>query len=125
MFFLVLASLIVGDLLFGLFFGIRTLVVLCFLCAAVEILWDWYKRGWEYVSAARFNYVTKALLSVIAIVLLAWFFLLPRHPILWLAVPLLAISIPVAVSKYGHPLMAVLVLASAICQWIPSRYRPG
>jgi hypothetical protein len=119
--FLVLVLPIAIDLFIGLTAGIRTLVVFCFLVAASEILWDWYKRGWAYVSAARFNYVSKALNSVIAIILLVWLSLLPRHPTLWLAVPLVALSIPFAVSKYGHPLAPVLVLASAICQWIPSR----
>jgi hypothetical protein len=66
---------------------------------ASEVLWDLYKRGWSYVSAARANYVIKTLAHVIAIILLTWLFLLPRHPILWLAVPLIAIYIPVAITK--------------------------
>ena len=121
--FLILVLPIAIDLFIGLTAGIRTLVVFCFFLAASEILFDWYKRGWSYVSAARFNYVSKALNSVIAIILVTWLYLLPHHPVLWLAVPLVALSVPVAVSMYGHPLAPVLVLASAICQWIPSRWR--
>ena len=48
-------------------------------------LWDWYKRGWDYVSASRFNYGLKALTSITPIILLTWFFTLPHHRILWLA----------------------------------------
>ena len=53
-------------------------------------LWDWYKRGWDYVSASRFNYVLKALTSITSIILLTWFFTLPHHRILWLAAFILA-----------------------------------
>ena len=125
MFFLVLVLFIAFDLWVGLSVGIRALAVICFLITGSEMLWDWYKRGWSYVSACRFNYVVKVLSGVIAIILLAWLSLLPRHPILWLAVTLVAISIPVAITKYGHPLAPVLILASAICRWIPSRYTAG
>jgi FlaA1/EpsC-like NDP-sugar epimerase len=121
-FFLVLVFAIAANLLFGLSVGIRLFAVIALLFTTSKVLWDWKKRGWKYVGAARFDYVLKSLTSVIAIILLTWFYLLHRHPILWLAVPLVAIYIPVAITKYGHPLSPVLTLASAICRWIPSRY---
>ena len=111
--FLAFGLFIAVDLWIGFTFGMRTLVVICFLLMAWEILWDWYKKGWDYVSNCRFNYVFKALSGVIAIVLLLWLSLLPRHSMLWLAVPIIIpISIPVA-----------LTLAHRICEWIPARVR--
>lgn len=98
-FFLVFVFAIAANLLLGLSVGIRLFAVIALLFTTSKVLWDWKKRSWKYVGAARFDYVLKSLTSVIAIILLTWFYLLPRHPILWLAVPLVAIYIPVAITK--------------------------
>ena len=65
----------------SLFLGMRVLVVVLFLGIVLELLLNWFKRGKDYVSASRFNYVFKALIDVITIVVVGWFYQLPRHPV--------------------------------------------
>ena len=85
MIFLAIVLFLAVDLLVALSIGVRMFAVIAFLFTASEVLWDWYKRGWDYVSASRFNYGLKALTSITPIILLTWFFTLPHHRILWLA----------------------------------------
>ena len=91
--------LVVVELVLVLCVGFRVFVVVSVLGRVLRLLLDWFKRGKDYVRASRSNYVFHAVIDVTAIIVVGWFYLLPRHPILWLAVPFIAISIPLVRSR--------------------------
>jgi hypothetical protein len=72
-----------------------------FLGTALMVLLDWVRKGNGFVIASRTNYILWVLIDVALSILVGLYYLLSHHPVMWLVLlPLIAICVPLVVSKY-------------------------